>query len=101
MYCFYMPVQWVMTCLQWAAGEKICLQCATSPAGCAICHADAAEQLEASRNGPRGLLLVRLPCRRAFIPPDRLLYRHVAASSSPLAFTSSGSPCRAVVDNLF
>ena len=23
MRCFYMPVQWVMPCLQWAAGEKM------------------------------------------------------------------------------
>ena len=22
--CFYMPVQWVMPCLHWAAGEKMC-----------------------------------------------------------------------------
>ena len=24
MCCFYMPVQWVTPCLQWAAGEKMC-----------------------------------------------------------------------------
>ena len=25
MCCFYMPARWVMPCLQWAAGEKICV----------------------------------------------------------------------------
>ena len=24
MCCFYMPAQWVMSCLQWAAGEQMC-----------------------------------------------------------------------------
>ena len=82
MCCFYMPVQWVMACLQWAAGETMCHFPRGRSLAALLEFTLIASEARSNKHAPRSPPSSLLSLARARLPPsprDRIIDRGASA----------------------